>query len=45
MNRLKRKRATVRLIERWPQPPSRLATQLRLARTTPSQALSRRLAA
>jgi hypothetical protein len=45
MNRPKRKTATIRLIKRWPEPPSRLAAQLRLRRTTPSQALSRRLAA
>jgi hypothetical protein len=45
MTRIERKTATVRLIKRWPEPPSRLAAQLRLPRTTPSQALSRRLAA
>ena len=43
--RTKRKRPAVRLIKRWPEPPSRLAAQLRLPRTTPWQALSRRLAA
>jgi hypothetical protein len=40
-----RPKATIRLIKRWPEPPSRLAAQLRTARTTPAQTLKRRLAA
>jgi hypothetical protein len=43
MTRIKRKTATVRLIKRWPKPPSVLAAQLRVAGTTPSQALAQRL--
>jgi len=45
MNRTSGTKANLRLIKHWPKPQSRLAAQLRLARTTPSQALKRRLAA
>ena len=44
MNRPRRKKGTIRLIKQWPEPPSRLAAQLRTA-PPPSQALARRLAA
>jgi hypothetical protein len=45
MKRTSATEANLRLIKRWPKPPSRLVAQLRTARTTPAQALKRRLAA
>ena len=37
MNRRRRTKATIRLIERWPKPSSRLAAQLRIAGAAPSR--------
>jgi hypothetical protein len=41
----RRPKATIRLIKRWPEPPSRLAAQLRTPGSSSAEALKRRLAA